>query len=105
MSEGLYVWVVWLVAWFLCAWGSHLAPALPIPARQYYVSHAHKSPLIFQCSFPPFHTTNTDGHRDLGTSLSKLEVLWMSKCNLSDLNGISMLPSLRVRHATEIQRG
>ncbi|KAM8940215.1 leucine-rich repeat-containing protein 56 [Pelodytes ibericus] len=33
--------------------------------------------------------------RDLGTSLSNLEVLWMSRCGLTDLDGISSLCSLK----------
>ncbi|XP_053304690.1 leucine-rich repeat-containing protein 56 [Spea bombifrons] len=33
--------------------------------------------------------------RDLGTSLSKLEVLWMARCGLTDLDGISSLCSLK----------
>ncbi|MEQ2216531.1 hypothetical protein XENOCAPTIV_017699, partial [Xenoophorus captivus] len=34
--------------------------------------------------------------RDLGTTLSHLQVLWMSRCCLQDLNGISTLCSLKV---------
>ncbi|XP_073514736.1 leucine-rich repeat-containing protein 56 isoform X3 [Phyllobates terribilis] len=33
--------------------------------------------------------------RDLGTSLSHLQVLWMARCNLTDLDGISSLSSLK----------
>nr|XP_046250874.1 leucine-rich repeat-containing protein 56 [Scatophagus argus] len=33
--------------------------------------------------------------RDLGTSLSHLQVLWMPCCSLQDLDGISTLPSLK----------
>uniref|UniRef100_A0A3Q2QJY7 Leucine rich repeat containing 56 n=1 Tax=Fundulus heteroclitus TaxID=8078 RepID=A0A3Q2QJY7_FUNHE len=33
--------------------------------------------------------------RDLGTTLSHLQVLWMSRCCLQDLNGISTLSSLQ----------
>lgn len=32
--------------------------------------------------------------RDLGTSLRNLRVLWAARCGLSDLDGISLLPSL-----------
>lgn len=34
--------------------------------------------------------------RDLGTTLSHLQVLWMSRCCLQDLDGISTLSSLKV---------
>ncbi|EGD82470.1 hypothetical protein PTSG_11969 [Salpingoeca rosetta] len=40
-------------------------------------------------------SSNITTIRDLGTALTNLQVLWMSKCNLSDLSGISMLTSLR----------
>ncbi|XP_077143898.1 leucine-rich repeat-containing protein 56 isoform X2 [Ranitomeya variabilis] len=33
--------------------------------------------------------------RDLGTSLSHLQVLWLARCNLTDLDGISSLSSLK----------
>ncbi|XP_053545264.1 leucine-rich repeat-containing protein 56 [Bombina bombina] len=33
--------------------------------------------------------------RDLGTSLSQLQVLWLARCGLSDLDGISSLCSLK----------
>nr|XP_054491708.1 leucine-rich repeat-containing protein 56 [Agelaius phoeniceus] len=33
--------------------------------------------------------------RDLGTSLSRLRVLWMARCGLSDLDGISSFSSLK----------
>lgn len=33
--------------------------------------------------------------RDIGTSLLQLEVLWMSRCGLQDLNGVGALPCLR----------
>lgn len=33
--------------------------------------------------------------RDLGTSLSHLQVLWMARCSLTDLDGISSLSSLK----------
>jgi hypothetical protein len=33
--------------------------------------------------------------RDIGTALMQLEVLWMSRCGLQDLNGISAIPVLR----------
>ncbi|KAG8438053.1 hypothetical protein GDO86_008656 [Hymenochirus boettgeri] len=33
--------------------------------------------------------------RDLGTSLSQLEVLWMSRCGLTDLDGIATFSSLK----------
>ncbi|XP_026221270.1 leucine-rich repeat-containing protein 56 isoform X2 [Anabas testudineus] len=33
--------------------------------------------------------------RDLGTTLSHLQVLWMSRCRLTDLDGISTLSSLK----------
>lgn len=35
-------------------------------------------------------------HRDLGTSLPHLQVLWMSCCSLKDLDGISAFSSLKV---------
>ena len=34
--------------------------------------------------------------RDLGTSLSSLKVLWMSRCGLCDLDGISTLGAIKV---------
>ena len=34
--------------------------------------------------------------RDLGTTLSHLQVLWMSRCNLADLDGIPSFSSLKV---------
>eukprot|EP00056_Hartaetosiga_gracilis_P021560 m.24857 g.24857 ORF g.24857 m.24857 type:complete len:571 (-) comp9142_c0_seq1:19-1731(-) len=39
--------------------------------------------------------SNISTIRDLGTSLRNVTVLWLAKCNLSDLNGISMMPSLQ----------
>jgi len=33
--------------------------------------------------------------RELGTELYNLEVLWMSRCGLQDLNGVSAIPALR----------
>jgi hypothetical protein len=33
--------------------------------------------------------------RDLGTSLKNLEVLWASRCGLTDLEGVSALPALK----------
>ena len=36
--------------------------------------------------------------RDLGTTLSKLEVLWMSQCGLTDLDGISSIGKIKVSH-------
>ncbi|XP_045544701.1 leucine-rich repeat-containing protein 56-like [Salmo salar] len=33
--------------------------------------------------------------RDLGTTLSHLQVLWMSRCNLADLDGIPSFSSLK----------
>ena len=35
--------------------------------------------------------------RDLGTALDHLSVLWMAKCCLSDLDGLSSMSSLQVR--------
>lgn len=34
--------------------------------------------------------------RDLGTSLSHLQVLWLARCGLTELEGISALSSLKV---------
>eukprot|EP00043_Microstomoeca_roanoka_P016968 m.175951 g.175951 ORF g.175951 m.175951 type:complete len:658 (+) comp16552_c11_seq2:447-2420(+) len=39
--------------------------------------------------------SNITSIRDLGTALGNLEILWMPKCNLHDLNGVSMLSSLK----------
>eukprot|EP00927_Polykrikos_kofoidii_P046662 TRINITY_DN40825_c0_g1_i1.p1 TRINITY_DN40825_c0_g1~~TRINITY_DN40825_c0_g1_i1.p1 ORF type:complete len:790 (+),score=113.76 TRINITY_DN40825_c0_g1_i1:80-2449(+) len=33
--------------------------------------------------------------RELGSGLQQLEVLWMSRCGLQDLDGIALMPSLR----------
>ena len=38
--------------------------------------------------------------RDLGTSLDNLSVLWMARCNLLDLDGISSMSSLQVSKVT-----
>lgn len=35
-------------------------------------------------------------HRDLGTSLGRLRVLWLARCGLVDLDGIGSLPALEV---------
>ncbi|MEW5302520.1 MAG: hypothetical protein WDW36_005298 [Sanguina aurantia] len=37
--------------------------------------------------------------RDLGTGFTRLEVLWVSRCGLSDVEGLSGLPSLRELYA------
>lgn len=34
--------------------------------------------------------------RDLGTSLSHLQVLWLARCGLTDLDGIGSFPVLKV---------
>lgn len=34
--------------------------------------------------------------RDLGTSLGRLQVLWLARCGLADLDGISSFPALKV---------
>ena len=39
--------------------------------------------------------------RDLGTSLNNLQTLWMAKCGLADLDGISSLCSIKVRRILE----
>ena len=40
--------------------------------------------------------------RDLGTALDNLGVLWMAKCCLSDLDGLSSMSSLQVRGISSI---
>lgn len=35
-------------------------------------------------------------HRDLGTALYHLQVLWMTRCSLRDLSGVSNFSSLKV---------
>ncbi|EPY83881.1 leucine-rich repeat-containing protein 56 [Camelus ferus] len=34
--------------------------------------------------------------RDLGTSLGRLQVLWLARCGLADLDGVSSFPALKV---------
>ena len=36
--------------------------------------------------------------RDLGTTLTNLTILWMSRCGLADLDGISSLNHIRVSY-------
>ena len=43
-------------------------------------------------------------YRDLGTSLNNLQTLWMAKCGLADLDGISSLCSLKVRLSLYVKR-
>ncbi|XP_053514638.1 leucine-rich repeat-containing protein 56 [Artibeus jamaicensis] len=38
--------------------------------------------------------------RDLGTSLGHLQVLWLARCGLADLDGISCLPALQELYAS-----
>ena len=39
---------------------------------------------------------------DLGTTLSKLTVIWLNRCGLSDLDGLVALPLLKVHHHTDL---
>ncbi|XP_021563693.1 leucine-rich repeat-containing protein 56 [Carlito syrichta] len=38
--------------------------------------------------------------RDLGTSLGRLQVLWLARCGLTDLDGIGSLPALKELYAS-----
>ena len=40
--------------------------------------------------------------RDLGTSLNNLNTLWLSRCCLAELDGISCIGSLKVSHCNAI---
>ncbi|MBV96816.1 Leucine-rich repeat-containing protein 56, partial [Eschrichtius robustus] len=37
----------------------------------------------------------SDAERDLGTSLGRLQVLWLARCGLADLDGIGSFPALK----------
>ena len=39
-------------------------------------------------------TSSVPSFRDVGTRLTNLQVLWMSRCNVSDLSGVFGLPQL-----------
>lgn len=41
-------------------------------------------------------TTNPALCRDLGTSLGRLQVLWLARCGLTDLDGIGSFRALKV---------
>jgi len=52
----------------------------------------HKLPNLTQLKL---NNSTIKSIRDLGTSLRNLEVLWLSRCNLQDLDGIHALSNLR----------
>lgn len=51
----------------------------------------HKMPSLVQLKL---NTSIVPSIRDLGTSLSKLQILWLSRCDLKDLDGIVAFPNL-----------
>ena len=48
-------------------------------------------------TLPPYCAILVCLFRDLGTSLTNLRTLWLSRAGLSDLDGISSVSSLKVQ--------
>ena len=52
--------------------------------------------ILLPSALPRLSGSRISSVRDLGTTLRSLQVLWMSRCGLQDLDGIGSIGTLRV---------